>query len=260
MKIALLAVLGLFLLPACALAQEAPLEITASKNIEWDRNAKTYSANGDVVAARGNARIKSDTLTAFYTEAGGEADVTRLAARGNVEISSAPYTAHGDEGTYDVKTGDAALAGKDLRIVSGAEYLTARDKIVFSGTENKLTAFGAATAHKDGRTLTSDSLTAWFEKDAQGEMTATRITAGGTVVIKTEKETVTGDTGVYDVKTQTAELSGAVRIVADGGVLEGTRATVDMKTGISRLFAGDSVNTQGRVRGVFYPKKKVSVP
>jgi hypothetical protein len=45
-------------------------------------------------------------------------------------------------------------------------------------------------------------------------------------------------------------------VAADDSELEGNRATVDLATGISQLFAEGKAETQGRVRGVFYPKKQ----
>jgi lipopolysaccharide export system protein LptA len=45
-------------------------------------------------------------------------------------------------------------------------------------------------------------------------------------------------------------------IVQDNARLEGSKATVDMKTGISTLTATKSKTDDGRVRAVFYPKKK----
>lgn len=49
-------------------------------------------------------------------------------------------------------------------------------------------------------------------------------------------------------------LTGKVRILQDKNWLEGTRAEVDMNTGISQLFAEGSSTGDGRVKGVFYPK------
>jgi len=209
---------------------------------------------------KGAAEIHSDTLTAFYNDQGGGTDVSKLLARGSVVISSPPYVAHGDEGTYDVKTGDALLTGKNLKVESGEQRLTARDSLQYSGTENKMTALGDATAVKQSQTLRADKLTAFFDKGADGNMAAKKIEAAGRVSITTDKEVITGDSGVYDVPSQQAVLTGKVVITQDRNRLEGTRATVDMNTGISQLFADGSPAAPGRVTGIFYPKQKDEKP
>jgi lipopolysaccharide export system protein LptA len=80
-----------------------------------------------------------------------------------------------------------------------------------------------------------------------------KVTAQGNVVITTAREKVYGDKGTYNVPAQKAVLTGKVRIYQGKNWLEGTRAEVDMKTGISQLFA-ETRAEGGRVKGVFYPK------
>jgi lipopolysaccharide export system protein LptA len=51
--------------PATSSAQ--PVTISAVKSLEWDRNAKTYTARQDAIATQGTSSIHSDLLTAHYT-------------------------------------------------------------------------------------------------------------------------------------------------------------------------------------------------
>lgn len=234
-----------------------PVTISAVKSLEWDRNAKTYTARQDVVATQGAANIHSDILVAHYNEGnGGKSDITTMDADGHVTINSAPYTAYGDHAVYNVKTGTAVLTGKDLKIVSTDSVLTARDRIEFNSTENRMTAVGEPKAVKGDDILTADTMSAYFSKDDAGKMAADKITAKGHVVITTPTETATGDDSVYDVPTQKAVLTGKVRILQDKNWLEGTRADVDMATGISRLSGEGDTATEGRVTGTFYPQTK----
>lgn len=245
--------LALFLLLSLpAQAAEIPVEISAAQSLEWNRAAKTYTARKDVVAKKGDAEIRSNLLVADYT--GDSADITKLTATGKVQISSPPYRAYGDKGVYDIASGNAVLTGGDLKVETDTDRLTAKDKIVYAANAGTLKAVGNATLLKDNRKLSAEALTAFFKKDGAGKMTTDRITADGNIVIETEKETVTGDAGTYSIATQTAELTGNVVIRQGESRLEGTRATVDMKTGISRLFG--SAENEGRVKGVFYPKAK----
>lgn len=261
----------------------APIEIFADNTLEWNRTQKTYTARGNAIARQGNMQVKSDTLTAHYgggkgggTDTGGlGGSIEKMTASGNVEISSAPYTAYGDKAVYDVASGLATLTGGKLRIETPTESLSAQDKIEFDTAKNRLSAIGKATATRGTDSVSSDNLSAFFAGGDQNAMTLQRIVADSAVTVKTARETVTGDSGVYDVAAGKATLRGKVRILQGENWLEGTRAEVDLKTGVSKLF-GDAprdaarpsliVNGvatpppapvgDGRVRGVFYPKKK----
>jgi len=262
---------------------DAPIEIFADNTLEWNRTQKTYIARGNAIARQGNMQVKSDTLTAHYGGGkGGGADtgglggsIEKMTASGNVEISSAPYTAYGDKAVYDVASGLATLTGGKLRIETPTESLSAQDKIEFDTAKNRLSAIGKATATRGTDSVSSDNLSAFFAGGDQNAMALQRIVADSAVTVKTARETVTGDSGVYDVAAGKATLRGKVRILQGENWLEGTRAEVDLKTGVSKLF-GDAprdaarpsliVNGvatpppapvgDGRVRGVFYPKKK----
>ena len=267
-----------------AVSNDAPVEIFADKTLEWDRAKKTYTARGNAVARQGGMQVKSNTLTAHYAEgdskaagatAGMGAEITKLSADGTVEISSPPYTAHGDTAVYDITTGIATLTGSDLKIETPSENLTAQSRIEFDTAKNRLSAVGDATAVRGTDSLKSDKLDAFFKPGADGKIALDRILADNAVTIKTARETVTGDSGIYDVTAGKATLRGRVRILQGENWLEGTRAEIDLKTGISKLFADgkalpgrtslivDGVERapiapvgDGRVRGVFYPKKK----
>lgn len=261
---------------------DAPVEIFADSTLEWNRVQKTYTARGNAIARQGKMQVKSDTLTAHYS--GGQASsstgglgssIEKMTASGNVEITSAPYTAFGDKAVYDIASGMATLTGGNLRIETPAESLTAQEKIEFDTARNRLSAIGNATARRGTDSLMSDNLVAHFAGGDEGAMTLQRIVADSAVTVKTARETVTGDSGVYDVAAGKATLRGKVRILQGENWLEGTRAEVDLKTGVSKLF-GDAPRDaarpsltingvaapppapvgDGRVRGVFYPKKK----
>ncbi len=234
----------------------APVEISAKHSLEWNRKDKTYTAREDAIAKQGNFQISSSTLTAHYTEDKSSTDISRLVASGNVIILSPPYTVYGDNADYSVPDNSAVLTGRNLRIETPGEKLTAKEKIEFFGRENRLTAIGDAVAVRGSDTLKADSMTAFFQKATDNKLTLQKITADGNVSIKTPKETVTGSKGVYDVTSGKAVLTGRIRILQGPNWLEGTRAVVDLKTGISQLFAEGNAATEGRVKGMFFPKKK----
>lgn len=246
----------LLLTPLAAQAQsDAPVEISAARSLEWDRNAKTYTARGKAHAKQGTFEVSSDTLTAFYSDSAGSTDISQIVADGNVVLTSPPYKGYGDKAVYDVLKNGAVLTGTGLKIATDSETLTAEDKIEFFGTENRLTATGKAVAVRGTDTLKADVINAFFKENAQGKLSLEKITAVGDVVITTAKETVHGDHGTYDVIAEKSVVTGKVKMYQGENWLEGTRAEVDLKTGLSRLFAPDNAETEGRVKGVFYPKK-----
>ena len=248
-------------LAAPAQASQQPVTISAAKSLTWDRKAKTYTATKDVIATQGKVTLRSDTLTANYISGrNGAANVTTLDADGGVTITAPPYTAAGDHAVYRVKTGNAVLTGKNLQITSGKSILTAQDRIEYNSHDGTMTAIGSPKAVKGPDTLTADVLSASFTKNAAGKMTARTITAHGHVVIKTVSETAMGDNGVYNTTTQKAVLTGNVRVLQGKNWLQGTRADVDMKTGISRLSGKGDAATDGRVTGTFYPQQRKKQP
>jgi lipopolysaccharide export system protein LptA len=76
-----------------------------------------------------------------------------------------------------------------------------------------------------------------------------RFEATGHVVFVSASGTATGDEGVYDLAPRTITLTGHVVLTKEKDVMHGTRLTVNMATGESRLSAEGS---QGRrVQGLF---------
>lgn len=254
MKIAPIALFIAFLAQPAHAAGDDPVEISAAQSLEWNRTEKTYTARKDAIAKQGSMEVRSDTLTAFYSDAAGGTDIHKMTAEGNVVLTSAPYRGYSERAVYDLKTNSATLTGQNLKLETDTEYLTARDKIEFFGAENKLVATGDAAATRGTDTLKSDIITGFFGEDAQGKLVMQRMTAEGSVVITTAKETVTGDRGVYDVEKQQATITGRVKVLQGQNWLEGTRGEVDLRTGIAKIFAPENAGTEGRVKGVFYPK------
>lgn len=239
----------------------APVDISAAQSLEWDSRARTYTARKDVLVKQGALEIRSQLLTAHYDAAGGNTDIRRLVAEDGVTIFSAPYTAYGDRAVYDVATQTATLTGENLRIATPAETLSARDKIEYDAGANRLDAVGQATATRGTDRLESAALSAFFKQDAGGKTVLDRIVSATPVTIRTARETVTGDRGDYNVTTGKATLTGNVKIRQGDSFIEGTRAEVDLATGVSRLFADTPAGGDaGRVRGVFYPKQKTATP
>lgn len=242
------------------LNSKQPLEITADQTLEWHRNDTQFVANGNVVAKQGDTSIKSDRLTADYrTDKGKSFDIYKLTATGNVNIVSRGSTASGDVATYDLDRSIAVMTGKNLRLTSPEQVVTAQEKFEYHVNEGRLMAIGHAQAVRGEDKITADRMSAILNKNGSSAATPQnsmaknlqRLEASGNVVITTPEETLTGDSGVYDTSTSIARLTGHVKITHGPNVLEGESAEVNLATNVSTMHG--SATQGGRVRGLFYP-------
>lgn len=252
---------------------EQPIEITASKSVEWLRGQNQYVARENVVVTQGTMTMHSDLLTADYREgATSSTEIWQITADGNVQIKDDANTAYGDKGVYDVTNGIAVLTGQDLKLVSPDQTVTARDRMEYHSNERMAKAIGNAKVVRPTDTLTASTITAYFKDNSAAATTPKpaavassgpvgggsldRLEAEGGVVIKTPTETLRGAKAVYRADTNTAELTGNVKIERGPNVMEGNRATVDLNTNVSKMFGSNTDG--GRVRGIFYPSSNKS--
>jgi lipopolysaccharide export system protein LptA len=245
-----------------------PIEITATKSVEWLRNNNQYVARENVVASQGGFTIKSSLLTADYKE--GEKSsmqIWQMTAQDNVTILSDGNTATGDKAVYNVETGLATLTGNNLKLVSPDQTVTARDRMEYHSVSRQAKAIGNAKVVRGTDTLAANMITATFidkeaapskpQQNSAGPMgggNVEKIEAEGNVVITTPTEILRGSRGIYHAATNTAELIGNVKIERGQNILEGERAEVNLTTNVSKMFGSTKTNGgDGRVRGIFYP-------
>lgn len=207
------------LLPFAAIAAEeqAPLEITADKALEWNQTNKTYIARGNAIAKQGDLSVKADTLTATYAGANGNtSDISLLEADGHVTLSTATDVATGDKALYNLVEGKATLSGSRPKIIQN----------------NK-------------NTLEADQIIVWTKNNILD-----RAEAIGNVVIINGEQTATGDKATYNPTTTIAQLIGHVKVKQGANLLEGDQTDINLTTHISTMT---SKSGTGRVKGVFYP-------
>jgi lipopolysaccharide export system protein LptA len=77
-----------------------------------------------------------------------------------------------------------------------------------------------------------------------------KLEAKGGVVVKQKDQTVTGETGIFDMKSNTVTLLGGVVLTQGQNVLRGDRLVVNLATGVSRVEVGQG----GRVRALINSK------
>lgn len=249
------------LLPPAARAQSIglpnqsngrPVEITAEQGIEWQQKEQIYIARGNARAAQGDVAVYADRLTAYYRGTdGGATSVWRIDADEAVRIETPTQKAYGDKGVYDVENGILVLTGRNIRMVTETDRITARDSLEYWDKKSLAVARGNAVATREQNTLRADVLTAHFIKGKDGKSRVKQIDAFDNVVITTPDEIVRSQRGVYDVETGMATLTGSVKITRGENQLNGEYAEVDLNTGVSRLFG----RGKGGVQGIFVPEK-----
>lgn len=238
-------------------SSDAPVAIEAEDGIEWQQAKQTYTARGNAKATQGDTSVRADALIAHYrTAKGGDTEIWRIDADGNVRIASAARWATGEKGVYDVDKGVLVLTGKVVRLESQTEKIRANQSLEYFEQRRIAVARGGAVATKDGRELRADVLTAHMRENKQGQLEMVRIEAFGNVEVATASEVARAQYGDYNPDSGIANLAGGVKITRGQNQLNGEFAEVNMKTGVSRLLSQPKpgAGASGRVRGVFQPK------
>jgi lipopolysaccharide export system protein LptA len=290
------------LLPAAAwgqaldLSKGGPIDVTAQDGMEWRQNEQVVIARGNARAVRGDVTVTADRLIARYrkragaqtvaaTSGGpgsnpatdtGSNEIYRLEAEGNVKIFTPTDLAEADKAVYDIDQAVLLLTGKDLKITTPQQVMTARDTMEYWSQKHMAVGRGlAVVTTSDGKRISADTLVGYTRNTdpvpgagagqgpkpaaappapGKGDPTATsgkleRVEGFGNVEIRTPTETVKGDRGVYVADTGIARLAGSVRITRGQNFVTGNEALVNMRTGISTL-----VQERGRrVEGLVVP-------
>lgn len=272
------------------LSHGGPIDITARDGIEWRQVEQEVIARGDARAIRGNVTVTADRLTAWYRKKGGTQpiqanpvsglpgdsstegnEIYRLQADGHVHVFTATDHAQGDKATYDLDQSVLVMTGRDLKLTTPNDVITAKDDLEYWPQKHMAVARGnAVVVTNDAKRIAADTLVAYTTDNpppnSAKPATATgpakpsddplassgklqRVEAFGNVSIRTVTDTVTGDRGVYVPDTGMARLGGNVRITRGQNQLSGAEADVNMKTGIATLIAQKS----GRVHGLVVP-------
>jgi lipopolysaccharide export system protein LptA len=148
------------------------------------------------------------------------------------------------------KKKEATFSG-NVKVVQGDTTMTSKTLVVFyeSGGDKPATPQPAA---KGTKTAPIQSAT----PGPGGASSIKRLEARGNVVVTQKDQVVTGDTAVFDTKTNLITMlggSGQVVLTQCQNVLRGDRLLVDMTTGVSRVES-----ESGRVQGLFIQSKEGS--
>jgi lipopolysaccharide export system protein LptA len=139
------------------------------------------------------------------------------------------------------KKKEATFAG-NVKVVQGDTTMTSKTLVVFYESSSAAAAAPAANSKTAAKSAPIQSAT----PGPGGASSIKRLEARGNVVVTQKDQVVTGDTAVFDTKTNLVTMLGGVILTQGKNVLRGDRLMVDMTTGVSRVES-DS----GRVQGLF---------
>ncbi|MFO0986628.1 MAG: LptA/OstA family protein [Alphaproteobacteria bacterium] len=222
-----------------------PVAIEADQGVEWRQNEQVYIARGNATAKRGDTTIRADALHAHYRKTqDNRQEIYKITAEGAVKITTPKETITSDTAEYVVETSVFTLKGRPVKIDSGKSTLTAA-LVVYNSKSKVATVTGGAQVTEEKKRVRADRFVAFFTEEG-GKQSLKRVEALGNVVITTPTEIARGNRGDYDADSQVATLSGNVRLTRGDNQLNGDRAEVNMKTGISKLLADEGPSTVSR--------------
>ncbi len=139
------------------------------------------------------------------------------------------------------KKKEATFTG-DVKVVQGDTTMKSKSLVVFyDGGGAAAPAAGAPPAKGAAKAPIKAA-----QPGPGGSSSIRRLEARGSVVVTQKDQVVTGETAVFDTKTNLVSMLGGVVLTQGKNVLRGDRLVVDMTTGTSRVESDT-----GRVQGLF---------
>jgi lipopolysaccharide export system protein LptA len=136
------------------------------------------------------------------------------------------------------KKKEATFSG-NVKVVQGDTTMTSRTLVVYYQNGNST----------DARSKTTKPAMASATPGPSGASSIKRLEARGDVVVTQKDQVVTGETAVFDTKTNLITMQGKVVLTQCKNVLRGDKLLVNMTTGVSRVESNS-----GRVQGLFIQK------
>jgi lipopolysaccharide export system protein LptA len=147
------------------------------------------------------------------------------------------------------KKKEATFSG-NVKVIQGDTTMTSKILVVFyESGQNAAPAAPAPAANAKSTAKAAPAQPAPMQSATPGPGGASsikRLEAKGNVIVTQKDQVVTGETAVFDTKTNLITMLGGVVLTQGKNVLRGDRLLVDMTTGVSRVES-DS----GRVQGLF---------
>lgn len=124
----------------------------------------------------------------------------------------------------------AATFSGNVKVVQGDTTMRAQTMVVFYDEDPNAPKTTAMKSAKPG---------------PGGSSSIRRLEAKGGVTVTQKDQTVTGQTGIFDMRANTVTMLGGVVLTKDKNVLRGDKLIVDMTTGVSRVESAGGRGVQG---------------
>jgi lipopolysaccharide export system protein LptA len=220
----------------------------------------TTPANATTAAASSGTAKAPDQSSPLDN---GSTQVYRIEAEGNVVFTTPTQSAYGDHAVYDVDQAVLVVTGKNLKIVTPQDVVTARDSLEWYDQKQIGVARGNAVAVRQGpqqKSIAGDILTSEITKPANGPSKISKVDAQGHVIVVSQDQIARGDSGVYNLDTGIATLSDHVTLTRGENELRGQYAVVDTNTNVARLLSAppsaQMTGTHPRVSGLLIPHQQ----
>ncbi len=142
------------------------------------------------------------------------------------------------------KKKEATFAG-NVKVVQGDTTMTSKTLVVFYEDKSSQPAAPPAGAKNAKGASTGASMQS-AQPGPGGASSIKRLAAKGNVVVTQKDQVVTGETAIFDTKSNLITMMGSVVLTQCKNVLRGDRLLVDMTTGVSRVESDN-----GKVQGLF---------
>jgi lipopolysaccharide export system protein LptA len=116
-----------------------------------------------------------------------------------------------------------------VKVVQGDTILHCKSLVVFYEQQNKDAAAPGAPAAQTMKAAAPGP---------GGSSSISKLEARGGVTVNQKDQTATGETALFDMKSNTVTLQGNVVVSQGPNVMRGDRLVVDLTTGVSRVDAG----------------------
>jgi len=182
-----------------------------------------------------------------------------LIAAALLAVTAAPLNAQPSKGPPNALRGFSQNHDQQVHIEAATLEVRDKDKVAtFSGdvrvtqgdTNMRCKTLMVFYEQDDAKADQSKSLKA-ASPGPGGQQRIKRLEARGGVVVTQKDQTATGETGVFDMKSNTVTLNGEVVMTQGQNVLRGDRLVVNLTSGVSRVESGK--NGRDRVQGLFVP-------
>lgn len=143
------------------------------------------------------------------------------------------------------KKKEATFSG-NVKVIQGDTTMTSKVLVVFYESSDQSQNAGAAAPAGNAKAAPKSASMQSATPGPGGSSSIRRLEAKGNVIVTQKDQVVTGETAVFDTKTNLITMLGGVVLTQCKNVLKGDRLLVDMTTGVSRVES-DS----GKVQGLF---------